>query len=91
VDRLIGESDVIVHDPFVEKGHKAPLTREIDEALKGADCAVFVTDHTVYGSLDLKKMAKLMRTKAIVDGRNLFDSSECRKRGFVYKGIGKGK
>jgi len=27
----------------------------------------------------------------IVDGRNAFDASECRKHGFVYRGIGKGK
>lgn len=91
IDRLAGESEVIVHDPFVDKGHKVPLTRDIDEALKDADCAVFVTEHSTYDSLDLKKMARLMRTKAIVDGRNLFESSECRKHGFVYRGIGKGK
>ncbi|MGD0056842.1 MAG: nucleotide sugar dehydrogenase [Methanomassiliicoccales archaeon] len=91
VDKLVGESDIIVHDPFVEKGYRGPLTRDIDEALRGADCAVFVTEHTIYESLNLKEMGKLMRTKTIVDGRNLFDSSECRKQGFVYKGIGKGK
>ncbi len=91
IDRLAGESELIVHDPFVEKGYKAPLTRDIDEALKGSDCAVFVTDHTAYSSLNLKRMAGLMRTKTIVDGRNIFESSKCRRHGFVYRGIGKGK
>jgi UDP-N-acetyl-D-mannosaminuronic acid dehydrogenase len=91
IDRFVGESDLIVHDPFVETGYKVPLTRDVEEALHGADCAVFVTEHTVYKSLDLREMARLMRTRVIVDGRNMFDSSECRKRDFVYKGVGKGK
>jgi hypothetical protein len=31
-----------------------------------------------------------MRTATIVDGRNGFDPQECRKAGFVYRGVGRG-
>lgn len=91
IDALVERSDVVVHDPFAADAYRAPLLRDVDEALKGSDCAVFVTDHSAYSALDLERIGSLMRTKAIVDGRNIFDSSECRRHGFAYKGIGKGK
>jgi UDP-N-acetyl-D-mannosaminuronic acid dehydrogenase len=91
IDAFAGESDVVVHDPFVAKGYRVPITRDIEKALQGSDCVALVTEHTIYKSLDLRRMAKLMRTRVIVDGRNVFDASECRKHGFVYRGIGKGK
>ena len=35
-------------------------------------------------------MRELMRTPVIVDGRNVFDRSDCEQSGFVYRGVGKG-
>jgi hypothetical protein len=35
-------------------------------------------------------LRKLMRTPAVVDGRNLFSSDRMSKAGFVYLGVGKG-
>lgn len=90
IDLLEKECDLIVHDPFVQKPYKAEMVRNMDAALKGADCAVFVTDHSCYRDLDLKKMKGLMRTPAIVDGRNIFDAVKCRESDFTYRGIGKG-
>jgi UDPglucose 6-dehydrogenase len=51
---------------------------------------VFVTDHSCYKDLDLKKAKKLMRTPIIIDGRNIFNADKCRELGFCYKGVGKG-
>lgn len=90
IDRMIDEYDLIVHDPFVQKTYKAEMVRDMDSALKGADCAVFVTDHSCYKDLDLNKMKKLMRSPIIVDGRNIFDAERCHGSGFTYRGIGKG-
>jgi len=83
-------ASVIVHDPFVREYEGVTLTRNLDEALKGADCAVIVTKHKCYFDLDLKQAKKLMRTPTLVDGRNVFRGPEVREVGFVYKGIGKG-
>jgi UDP-N-acetyl-D-mannosaminuronic acid dehydrogenase len=81
--------DVVVHDPFVPDPYKAQLERSLEKALLGSDCAIFVTDHSAYQGLDLGSMKELMRTPAIVDGRNLFEAQRCRDLGFVYKGVGK--
>ena len=48
IDELIDYGNIIVHDPFVKKPYKVPLTKDLDEALTGCDCAIFVTDHSVY-------------------------------------------
>jgi UDP-N-acetyl-D-mannosaminuronate dehydrogenase len=66
------------------------LTRDLDEALLGADCLVLVTKHQMYFELDLEQVKESMRTPVIVDGRNVFDGGACREAGFVYRGIGKG-
>lgn len=90
IDDLEHDYDLIVHDPFVKNPYKVEITRDLEAALLGADCAIFVTDHTVYRTLDLQKVKKLMRTPAIVDGRNLFNHYEAERKGLIYCGIGKG-
>jgi UDP-N-acetyl-D-mannosaminuronic acid dehydrogenase len=89
IDELEGKADLVVHDPFVLHEYKAPLLRNLEEALKGADCMVIVTDHTVYKNLDLAAARRLMRTPSIVDGRNVLTAEQCEALGFTYRGIGK--
>ncbi|MDD1755781.1 MAG: nucleotide sugar dehydrogenase [Methanomassiliicoccales archaeon] len=90
IDHFADRADVVVHDPFVPEGYRAPLERDLGKALLGSDCAIFVTDHSVYKELDLMSLKEWMRTPVIVDGRNIFDGRRCRDLGFIYKGVGKG-
>ncbi|MDP8215208.1 MAG: nucleotide sugar dehydrogenase [Candidatus Euphemobacter frigidus] len=84
-------AEIIAHDPHVREFPEAELTRDLDEALKGADCAVIVTKHKPYFSLDLKKVKSLMRTPILIDGRNVLAKEQVEAAGFIYRGIGKGK
>ena len=90
IDDLEKDYELIVHDPFVKDRYKVDLTRDLDTALLGADCAIFVTDHTAYRNLDLQKVKRLMRTPTVVDGRNLFNQHDMERKGLIYRGIGKG-
>ena len=90
IDRLHDKARVIVHDPFVARPYRVPMVRDLDEALKGADCLVLVTDHTEYKDLDLVSIKRMMHTPAVVDGRNVLSPERCRHLGFAYRGIGKG-
>ena len=83
-------ADVTIHDPFAKTLRGFTVTRDLHTALKGADCLALVTAHDAYRKLDLAKVKRWMRHPAIVDGRNVFDGSVI-KRGFVYRGIGKGE
>ena len=83
-------ADVTIHDPFARGQRGFKVTREIRTAVKGADCVALVTAHDAYRRLDLAKLRRWLRHRAIVDGRNAFDGSLV-KRGFVYRAIGKGE
>lgn len=82
-------SEVIVHDPYVGSAEGIRITRNLNDALEGADCVIFMTAHSRYRNLRLKNLLQRMRTPIIVDGRNLFDRKKCVRGGFVYKGVGK--
>jgi len=81
---------VMAHDPYVWGYEGEELTRDLDEALREADCLALVTKHQMYFGLDLEHVKELMRTPVIIDGRNVFNAQACREAGFVYRGIGKG-
>lgn len=83
-------ASVIAHDPFVWGYEGEELTRDLDEALRGADCLALVTKHQMYFGLDLEHVKGLMRTPVIVDGRNTFSAKAYREAGFIFRGIGKG-
>jgi UDP-N-acetyl-D-mannosaminuronic acid dehydrogenase len=92
-------AQVIAHDPFVRvadwrealgSGCEVELTADPAVALRGADCAALVTKHRQYtDQLDLRQAADMMRTAAIVDGRDAFDPRACAEAGFAYRGVGK--
>lgn len=83
--------EIIAHDPYVREFPEAELTRDLDKALKGADCAAIVTRHRPYFQLDLEKVKSLMKTPILVDGRNVLDKEKVEAAGFIYRGVGKGK
>jgi len=60
----------------------------IDEALSGAECAVFLIDHDAFMEISVETAKGLMASPVIVDCRNLFD---CVEDEVVYMAIGKGE
>lgn len=81
---------VRVYDPFVPsirtKAGVYTSAGSIEEALAGADCAVFLVDHDLFRKIHVKTIKRLMASPVIVDGKNLFN----REKGIFYLGIGKG-
>jgi len=80
---------VTVYDPFVPsirtKAGVFTSAGSVEEALTGADCALFLVDHDLFREIRLKNIKTMMASPVIVDGKNLFDGEE----GIIYKGIGK--
>ena len=61
------------------------------EALMGAHAAVLVTEWEQIRTLDLKKVASLMKDPPLlVDGRNVLDPEKVRAAGIHYRGFGHG-
>jgi UDPglucose 6-dehydrogenase len=59
------------------------------EALTGADALVIATEWNEFRTPDFLKIVKLLKSKAIFDGRNLFDVAAIRELGFHYESIGR--
>lgn len=73
-----------VHDPLV----KEFSNHSIVETVRGADILIFMVEHDVYKQIDYKKIAKLMKTKIIIDGRNIVDPAIVKRLKFMYKAVG---
>ena len=78
----------VLHDPYV-RDFDIPFTKDINEAIEGADAIVIVTRHNEYLNIDLNSINHKMRTPVLVDGRDAYKKEECEKLGFIYRGVGK--
>ncbi|MGN6741892.1 MAG: UDP-glucose dehydrogenase family protein [Amnibacterium sp.] len=59
------------------------------DALHGADVVVLVTEWKEYRDLDPVATAALVRSKVIIDGRNVLDPVAWRGAGWTYRGMGR--
>jgi UDPglucose 6-dehydrogenase len=62
---------------------------DTQDALHGADVVVLVTEWKDYRELDPVATAELVRTKVIIDGRNVLDPVAWRAAGWTYRGMGR--
>ena len=60
------------------------------EAAEGCDAVLLVTEWRVFKDLDLERLARIMRQRVIVDGRNIYRPAALAAAGFHYYGIGRG-
>jgi len=92
---LAAGARVHVHDPVAMTVAKKLFGRKVRyfennyRALRDADALVVVTEWNEFRRPDLDKMKKLMRGKAIFDGRNIYNPAMLRSKGFVYYGVGR--
>ncbi|SEN21529.1 UDPglucose 6-dehydrogenase [Luteibacter sp. UNCMF331Sha3.1] len=77
--RIYGERDDLV------------LCESAYEALQGADVLMLVTEWKAFRSPDFARVASMLATPAIFDGRNLYDPDTVEEAGIAYYGIGRGR
>ncbi|MGB4520663.1 MAG: UDP-glucose/GDP-mannose dehydrogenase family protein [Candidatus Omnitrophota bacterium] len=65
--------------------------RDSYEVCRDSDCLLIVTEWDEFKELDFSKVKKLLKRPLIIDGRNIYDPSAMKKKGFIYEGIGRGK
>ena len=59
------------------------------EAMDGADAFAIVTEWNAFRALDLRKAGNLLKSKIMVDLRNIYDANEVAAAGFTYYSIGR--
>ncbi|HWJ06579.1 MAG TPA: UDP-glucose/GDP-mannose dehydrogenase family protein [Steroidobacteraceae bacterium] len=67
------------------------LCENAEAALEGADALVIVTEWQEFRSPDFDTIRDALSSKAIFDGRNLYDPAFVRTFGLRYFGIGRGE
>jgi UDPglucose 6-dehydrogenase len=64
--------------------------RDAYDCAAGADFLVLATEWNAFRKLDLDRLASVMRSKTIVDLRNVYEPDEMRRLGWAYAGVGRG-
>jgi UDPglucose 6-dehydrogenase len=85
---------VRAYDPVVREGaagvpNGITFAENAYDAAKGADALVIVTEWNEFRRLDLARIRRAMRRRAIVDLRNIYDPASVRKLGFDYTSVGR--
>jgi UDPglucose 6-dehydrogenase len=93
--RLLAEGAVVRGWDPVAIDEARPLLKGVElfddmiEALRGADAAVIVTEWDAVRRFPYDDASRVMRTAVLVDGRNVLDPRDARRRMFVYESIGR--
>ncbi len=90
--------ELSICDPWVTEwgAHRVTsrkLVPTIEEAIKNADCVVFLTGHVEFKEFPIEKITRLAKPNAVIlDGRIFFTKEQIKKikgYGLIYKGIGR--
>ena len=90
--RLLAEgADVIAWDPVVDGHdlHGVEIADTPETAALDADAVVIVTEWPQLADVDWAAVAGTMRTRVLIDGRNMLDPEPLRAAGFTVEGIGR--
>ncbi len=85
---------VVAYDPLAMPNAKKQLSDEINyadnphAALKGADCAIMMTEWDEFRKLKEKDFRAYMKTPNIVDARRIFDPVEFSQMRYIAIGLG---
>lgn len=96
IDVLLKEGAIVnVHDPEgmenVRKlyGEKLNYFSNPYDAANKADAIIIATEWPEFRTPDFQKLNKLLKSKTIFDGRNLYDLPAMRELGYTYISIGR--
>lgn len=91
-----GGAEVVAFDP-VGREQAEPMLPGVTFAndpysvAAGADALVLVTEWDEFRALDLRRLAGTMRSKHLIDLRNVYDPTDVERAGLSYRGIGRGE
>ena len=95
IDKLIEAGcDVKVFDPVAMNecrrrvGDKVKYAKDMYDATVDADALMLVTEWKTFRLPSWEMLARSMRNKLVIDGRNIYDRSELAELGFDYCKIG---
>ena len=97
ISQALSRSGVTIraYDPTVKSGDLSPDLRGIQifdsayDAVNDCDAIAVLTEWDEISALDPLRVAKLVRTKSIIDARNIMNREIWQTNGFNYQGVGR--
>jgi len=85
---------VVVHDPKgIEPARKRfpnlDYQEKVTDAVKGADAILHLTEWKEYRELDPTVIGQLVKSKFLIDGRNMLDRDKWRAAGWRFHALGR--
>ncbi len=79
---------------YFEKNHPDLISKihfidDAYDALKNADALAICTEWNIFRTPEFEQMDKLLKTKTIFDGRNLYEVEDMIDKGYYYNSIGR--
>ncbi|WP_372367402.1 UDP-glucose/GDP-mannose dehydrogenase family protein [Candidatus Uabimicrobium sp. HlEnr_7] len=59
------------------------------KATENADCLIILTEWDEFKTLNFEVLKQKMNQHIIIDGRNIYNSQELEKQGFIYESVGR--
>jgi UDPglucose 6-dehydrogenase len=90
-------ADVTAYDPVaIEQsrlylGDICTFVTDAYEALNGADALILATEWNEFRNPDAQEMARRMKGRFVLDGRNVLDHGLLEEHGFVVVGVGRSR
>jgi UDPglucose 6-dehydrogenase len=87
-------AQVVVHDPKgIEPARKRfpnlDYQEKVVDAVKGADAILHLTEWKEYRELDPSVIGQLVKSKLLIDGRNMLDRNKWRAAGWRFHALGR--
>ncbi|MDO7868565.1 UDP-glucose dehydrogenase family protein [Nocardioides jiangxiensis] len=87
-------ADVVVHDPKATgpasaKHPQLSYTESVEEAARGAQLVLHLTEWKEYRALSAAELGDLVAERTIIDGRNCLDQAAYRDAGWTIRSLGR--
>lgn len=83
------QANVFLYDPLFSKEEIESFGAAYRDSFDNMDCLVIVTDHKEFREYDWQDIGRAVRSKVLVDGRQIVEPEKARRLGFIYKGVGR--
>ena len=85
---------ITAYDPLANSNMKLNLpdisyVSSYEEAVKGADALIVLTEWDEFKKIDLLKISQLMKSPVLLDARNLYSPKDLVAAGFLYDNLGR--
>jgi UDPglucose 6-dehydrogenase len=87
-------AEIVAYDPEGMEAAAAlmpavRMAKSAYEAVEGADAVVLVTEWDAFRGIDLERVGQLVKSRVLVDLRNVYNPEEVRAAGWHYRSVGR--